>query len=172
MEEISSGESDLTARITVKGHDELNLLSTRFNMLMEKLQTMFRSEKNTVSSLTANSEELVANEIRTLAENSAVQSKSIKEVVENIENSIHEIATASANSTKSFDDLEHSIHSMDASIQSVKGKIVQQTLESDKIKEMMDLIEDSSKAISQSSAQLKSKNSTLEEQIVDSYKTE
>lgn len=61
---------------------------------------------------------------------------------------------------------------MDASIQSVKGKIVQQTLESDKIKEMMDLIEDSSKAISQSSAQLKFKNSTLEEQIVDSYKTE
>ena len=61
---------------------------------------------------------------------------------------------------------------MDASIQSVKGKIVQQTLESDKIKEMMDLIEESSKAISQSSAQLKSKNSTLEEQIVDSYKTE
>lgn len=61
---------------------------------------------------------------------------------------------------------------MDASIQSVKGKIVQQTLESEKIKEMMDLIEDSSKAISQSSAQLKSKNSTLEEQIVDSYKTE
>ncbi len=61
---------------------------------------------------------------------------------------------------------------MDASIQSVKGRIVQQTLESDKIKEMMDLIEDSSKAISQSSAQLKSKNSTLEEQIVDSYKTE
>lgn len=61
---------------------------------------------------------------------------------------------------------------MDASIQSVKGKIVQQTLESDKIKEMMDLIEDSSKAISQSSAQLKSKNSTLEEQIVGSYKTE
>ena len=96
----------------------------------------------------------------------------VKGVVENIENSIHEIATASANSTKSFDDLEHSIHRMDASIQSVKGKIVQQTLESDKIKEMMDLIEDSSKAISQSSAQLKSKNSTLEEQIVDSYKTE
>lgn len=61
---------------------------------------------------------------------------------------------------------------MDASIQSVKGRIVQQTLESDKIKEMLDLIEDSSKAISQSSAQLKSKNSTLEEQIVDSYKTE
>ena len=323
MEEISSGESDLTARITVKGHDELNLLSTRFNMLMEKLQTMFRSEKSTVFSLTANSEELknhnqqtlslidqagtsineiyqqaqcqnnltaeangtiedfvdsvilldekaqnqisaiensqraveqitrnvneagntidsileeygnvvaksqdgkqkqadvtqkivviqefakkleqankiineissqtnllamnaaieaahagtagqgfsvVANEIRTLAENSAVQSKSIKEVVQNIENSIHEIATASANSTKSFDDLEHSIHSMDASIQSVKGKIVQQTMESDKIKEMMDLIEDSSKAISESSAQLKSKNNTLEEQIAN-----
>lgn len=61
---------------------------------------------------------------------------------------------------------------MDASIQSVKGNIVQQTLESDKIKEMLDLIEDSSKAISQSSAQLRSKNSTLEEQIVDSYKTE
>lgn len=38
MEEISSGESDLTARINVKGHDELNLLSTRFNMLMEKKQ--------------------------------------------------------------------------------------------------------------------------------------
>ena len=108
---------------------------------------------------------VVANEIRSLAENSAAQTKSIKEVVKNIENSIKEIVTASTNSSKSFDELEASITTMDASIQSVKNKIVQQNQESDKIRDMMGVLGESSAMISSSSANLKKKNDLLEEHL-------
>ena len=321
MEEIAKGESDLTARLNVKGRGELFQLCVRFNKLMIKLQTMITTEKKTVTSLTSNSEELkernqqtlrlideantsineiyaqaenqntltseatgtiedfidavnnldekaqnqisairrsqdsvaqiatnagevdrqiseiieeyanivtksqsgkqrqvevtekinviqelakkldeankiiteissqtnllamnaaieaahagtagqgfsvVANEIRSLAENSAAQTKSIKEVVKNIENSIKEIVTASTNSSKSFDELEASITTMDASIQSVKNKIVQQNQESDKIRDMMGVLGESSAMISSSSANLKKKNDLLEEHL-------
>ena len=108
---------------------------------------------------------VVSNEIRSLAENSAAQTKSIKDVVKNIENSIKEIVTASGNSSKSFDDLEKSISSMESSIQSVKEKIVEQNMESENIRSMMTLLGESSGQISESSALLKNKNQFLEQQI-------
>lgn len=108
---------------------------------------------------------VVSNEIRSLAENSAAQTKSIKDVVKNIENSIKEIVTASGNSSKSFDDLEKSISSMESSIQSVKEKIVEQNMESENIRSMMTLLGESSGQISESSALLKNKNQLLEQQI-------
>lgn len=321
MEEIAKGKGDLTARLNIKGHGELFQLCTRFNKLMIKLNNMLSTEKKSVSSLTANSDELkernkqtlilideantsineiysqaenqnnmtsmatgtiedfmesvisldekaqnqitaikksqdsvakiaenagtvdnqisgiideyakiveksqdgkqrqhevtekisviqelakkleeankiiteissqtnllamnaaieaahagaagqgfsvVSNEIRSLAENSAAQTKSIKDVVKNIENSIKEIVTASGNSSKSFDDLEKSISSMESSIQSVKEKIVEQNMESENIRSMMTLLGESSGQISESSALLKNKNQLLEQQI-------
>lgn len=321
MEEIAKGKGDLTARLNIKGHGELFQLCTRFNKLMIKLNNMLSTEKKSVSSLTANSDELkernkqtlilideantsineiysqaenqnnmtsmatgtiedfmesvisldekaqnqitaikksqdsvakiaenagtvdnqisgiideyakiveksqdgkqrqhevtekisviqelakkleeankiiteissqtnllamnaaieaahagaagqgfsvVSNEIRSLAENSAAQTKSIKDVVKNIENSIKEIVTASGNSSKSFDNLEKSISSMESSIQSVKEKIVEQNMESENIRSMMTLLGESSGQISESSALLKNKNQLLEQQI-------
>lgn len=67
MQEISSGEGDLTARILIKGRGELFQLSVRFNKLMIRLQQMITTEKTTVTSLTTNSEELKEQNVQTLS---------------------------------------------------------------------------------------------------------
>ena len=108
---------------------------------------------------------VVANEIRNLATNSAAQTKSIRELVKNVEKSVEQMVEASSNSAKSFDSLETNIESMDSSLQSVREKVNAQNEESNKIRDMMDVIRLSSEEISISSAQLTTKNSLLEEQI-------
>ena len=108
---------------------------------------------------------VVANEIRTLATNSDTQTKSIKELIENIENAVKEMVEASTKSSLSFNALEQGIRSMDSSLKNVSAKINAQAEESKKIQQMIDVIASSSESISDSSGQLKGKNSLLEEQI-------
>ncbi|MGN0729076.1 methyl-accepting chemotaxis protein [Treponema sp.] len=108
---------------------------------------------------------VVANEIRTLATNSAVQTTSIKDLVENIEQAVNAMVQVSSNSSKSFDELEANIKSMNTSIQTVCEKINEQNSESGKISSMMEILKEASEAISLSSSQLKTRNSILEEQI-------
>lgn len=108
---------------------------------------------------------VVANEIRSLAENSAVQTKSIKELVENIENSVSLMVNVSVDSSNAFDQLEEKVKVMDSSLHEMRATVNGQTQESDKIRSMMEIMAESSEAISVSSSQLKTKNSILEEQI-------
>ncbi len=112
---------------------------------------------------------VVANEIRTLANNSASQTTSIKTLVQNIETAVEEMVEASTNSSKSFDTLEKNIQSMDENLSQIKEKISEQSIESDKINQMMQVLKDLSESISQSSGELKERKAVLEEQISNLY---
>lgn len=70
MNEIASGESDLTARVLESGENELTEISRACNRIIENLQKMIASEKSAVSKLSENSNILLSqtNETTSLIE--------------------------------------------------------------------------------------------------------
>ncbi len=108
---------------------------------------------------------VVANEIRSLATNSATQTTSIKDLVQDIETAVAQMVEASENSTRSFDTLENNIKLMENSLEVMHSKINEQTEESNKISGCIDVLTDSSNTISSESAQLRTKNTLLDTQI-------
>lgn len=108
---------------------------------------------------------VVAGEIRSLAENSAAQSKSIQDLVLNVERTVKEMVSASMESYEAFAALETNIDDMDSSLRVVSQKMHEQTAAADKINEMMEVLQKSSGTISSSSSELRAKNATLEQQI-------
>jgi hypothetical protein len=75
------------------------------------------------------------------------------------------MVNVSVDSSNAFDQLEEKVKVMDSSLHEMRATVNGQTQESDKIRSMMEIMAESSEAISVSSSQLKTKNSILEEQI-------
>ncbi len=160
MEEISSGESDLTARIAVKGKNrgELYQLSVSFNGLMEKLQSMIREEKSTVVSLTSNSDQLreqnehtlslidsansAVNEIFRQAENQNNLTTTAHQTIEDFVQSVNILdqkaknqINAIQNSRESVEQIAENASQVDSQINGIMGeyeKIVEKSQEGKK----------------------------------------
>jgi len=108
---------------------------------------------------------VVAEEIRKLSETSAVQTKSVNDLLKDIENSIKGIAESSVASSKAFDALGERIQALDSSILEIKDRISIQNSEGKKIEEMMNILSEAANTISRGSGSMKEKNTILEEQI-------
>lgn len=81
MNEIATGETDLTARIPVQKKDELGQLAISCNDVIAKLQIIMASIKESVVSLTNKSTQLHSH-----SEKTVLQINSVKENVEQIDN--------------------------------------------------------------------------------------
>lgn len=77
IQNVTSGDADLTRRLDVKGNDELSSVGNNFNAFVEKLQLIIRSVKTGNSDLGAAGNEL---ELST-----AETTSSIEEILSNIE---------------------------------------------------------------------------------------
>ncbi len=110
---------------------------------------------------------VVAEEIRKLSETSAAQTKSIKILLKDIENSINDIVAASSNSSEFINQLGDRIKSLDKAIREIKMKIGAQSQEGRQIDSMMKVIADAANQISESSGLMKENNSRLENQIME-----
>ena len=77
IQNVTSGDADLTRRLAVKGNDELSSVGNNFNAFVEKLQLIIRSVKTGNSDLCAAGNEL---ELST-----AETTSSIEEILSNIE---------------------------------------------------------------------------------------
>ncbi|MDZ5471229.1 methyl-accepting chemotaxis protein [Bacillus sp. 31A1R] len=101
LEELSTSEGDLTARLNIKGKDEFAHLSTAFNRMIENIQSLIRQVQQTVVEVASSAEQLSSSaEQNTSATNQITMS--IQEVatgadkqVIGMEKSLHDVSEMS-----------------------------------------------------------------------------
>ncbi|GAE25595.1 methyl-accepting chemotaxis protein [Halalkalibacter wakoensis JCM 9140] len=107
LEEISSNEGDLTARISVSSKDEIGQLSIAFNKMLDTIQSILQDVTKVTNDVASSSEELSA---------SAEQNE---QATKQITMSIQSIASGSEQQLLSSGDIEHSIMEMRNGLQQI-----------------------------------------------------
>lgn len=107
LEEISSNEGDLTARISVNSKDEIGQLSIAFNKMLDTIQSILQDVTKVTNDVASSSEELSA---------SAEQNE---QATKQITMSIQSIASGSEQQLLSSGDIEHSIMEMRNGLQQI-----------------------------------------------------
>lgn len=120
MNEIATGATDLTARITVNRDDELGQLSASCNEVIEKLQTIMSSIKGSVFGLTEKSSALYNN-----SENTTLQIDAIKTNVNGIDGQAENQNNLTASTFESIKGLRSEITSLSSSINEQNAAISQ-----------------------------------------------
>ena len=94
MREISSGDGDLTARLEVRGDDEIAHLATHFNHFVAHIQAMVQQTISISASIASGTMEIAAgmNEMTAAADNIAQSAEAQKTSVARTTGSVHEIS--------------------------------------------------------------------------------
>jgi methyl-accepting chemotaxis protein len=96
MREISSGDGDLTARLEVRGDDEIAHLATHFNHFVEHIQALVRQTVAIAASIASGTMEIAAgmNEMTAAADNIAQSAEAQKSSVAQTTGSVQEISSS------------------------------------------------------------------------------
>lgn len=103
LTEISSGEGDLTKRVSVTGHDEIGELVALFNTFLDKLQSIIKSVISIIPELIT-----VADELNTLNQNATEKMKAQR-------SSVSHVNDAMTLMSYSVDNISGSAHSAEQS---------------------------------------------------------
>ncbi|MCR5605303.1 MAG: hypothetical protein K6F69_00605, partial [Treponema sp.] len=104
---------------------------------------------------------VVADEIRSLAETSAVQSAAIKELLLGISNSISDIVSSSNLTSASFEALNNRISQMNSMMRQVKNGIKEEKNDLDKMLIDINTMDETTKAITDASSQMRKESTKL-----------
>ena len=104
LDEIASGEADLSQELTVHGHNEVGVLAKRFNRFIASLADLIRQVAADTNSLSAEKDEIVANATETAS-------------------SVNEIASNIGSVSSSVDRLHESIESTAGKVQEITAAI-------------------------------------------------
>ena len=104
---------------------------------------------------------VVATEIRTLAENSAKQSKSIGTLVQTINEAIHEIVSASDLTSRSFQHVSDKISEIEKMLQQVKVGMDEERKSADNVLGTINIINSSASSINSASAVMQGQSRTV-----------
>ena len=102
MEELASGEGDLTLRLEVSGKDEVAEAAVAFNNFMDGLQEMIRDIKDASNSIASASEE-ISSSTEELAAGADNQSRQSNEVASAIEEMASSVQATFSNAQKSLE---------------------------------------------------------------------
>ncbi|MBQ3671327.1 MAG: cache domain-containing protein [Treponema sp.] len=123
LEEMASGEADLTKRVKLRVVDEIGMLVINFNKFCDKLQLIIGETKKSKDELSISGENMSASTEDT--------SNAISQILENIES------------------MSHQIHAQNGSVQQTAGAVDQISSNIDSLNRM---IENQSSGVSQASA--------------------
>jgi len=129
LEDISSGEGDLTKEMRVKGSEEILRLSSAFNTFVGKMAHIVRSAKGALSSALGNSEELVSTSEQTTASVRQIgkNSETIRDLTHNLGNHIGAVKRGFGNLEKDIRELDEQIESQVSAVEESTASIVQMT---------------------------------------------
>ena len=135
MNNIATGESDLTARIQVLNDNELGQLSKACNTVMEKLQSMIHTVKESVSGLQEKSSALHSNSETTLN-----KIATIKEDVSDIDNQVENQNSLATTVSQNVQNLHNVIDSLTNNISEQTNAISQSSTAIEEITANIDSI--------------------------------
>ena len=120
LEEMATGEADLTKRVTLRGRDEIGFLVINFNKFCDKLQTIISETKHSKEELSFSGESMSASTEDTAS--------AITEIIANIESISHQISGQSSSvqqTAGAVDEIASNIESLNRMIENQVGSVSQ-----------------------------------------------
>ena len=181
MNNIATGESDLTARIQVLNDNELGQLSKACNTVMEKLQSMIHTVKESVSGLQEKNSALHSNSETTLnkiatikedvsdidnqVENQNSLATTVSQNVQNLHNVIDSLTNNISEQTNAISQSSTAIEEITANIDSITKNINSMSVEYESIvkdakegKRLQDLVKKQVEEIEEKASDLQNAN--------------
>ena len=156
MEDIASGEGDLTASIEIQSRDEIGVLSAGFNRFNSTLRSMIRNIKESVASS--------AKEVDTVVTSATETSSAVQEMKANIKSVSDSVDNLLENMNKSGTRL----NSVQSDVQDLKNQISSQVSAVEQTGSSAEEIDAQAQSISNTSKKRKEETEKLSKVVTDS----
>ncbi|OOF23049.1 chemotaxis protein [Salinivibrio sp. IB574] len=149
LNDIASGDGDLTQRLSVNGHDEIALLGHAFNRFVEKLQGTIQHVAQVTARVTSTANDM-ANQTSSVAKKLQVHDNETEQVVtavtemssaaQEVAQNTTQVADAATSATQDAQDAQAQVHDSIASVQRLVERMGQSSNEVDQLKSQSDKI--------------------------------
>ncbi|WP_217693627.1 methyl-accepting chemotaxis protein [Salinivibrio sp. ES.052] len=149
LNDIASGEGDLTQRLSIHGHDEIAQLGHAFNRFVEKLQHTIQRVAQVTTQVTSTASDM-AQQTSEVAEKLQIHDNETAQVVtavtemssaaQEVAQNTTQVADASTSATQDAKDAQAQVHDSITSVERLVERMGQSSKEVDQLKEQSDKI--------------------------------
>ncbi|MEX2443892.1 MAG: methyl-accepting chemotaxis protein [Alkalispirochaeta sp.] len=160
LQEISSGDADLSKQLTVDSKNEIGLLAERFNTFVETLRTLVRDVAAGSEALAAEKEEIVANATETASSVNEITGNiaGVSSSVDKLHESIHTTAGKAQEISGAIGAMEEQINAQVSAIEQTSASVEEMNAQSDSIRntaaKRAGEVDDLTNAVAKSSSRL------------------
>ncbi|MFW5827631.1 MAG: methyl-accepting chemotaxis protein [Alkalispirochaeta sp.] len=136
LQEISTGDGDLSKQLTVDSKNEIGLLAERFNTFVDTLRNLIRDVAAGSEALAAEKEEIVANATETASSVNQITGNitSVSSSVDRLHDSIRTTAEKTQEITTAIGAMEEQINAQVSAIEETSASVEQMNAQSDSIR--------------------------------------
>ncbi|MFW5695128.1 MAG: methyl-accepting chemotaxis protein [Alkalispirochaeta sp.] len=136
LQEVSSGDADLSKQLTVDSKNEIGLLAERFNTFVESLRILVRDVASGSEALAAEKEQIVANATETASSVNEITGNiaSVSSSVDRLHESIHTTAEKAQDISGAIRAMEEQINAQVSAIEQTSASVEEMNAQSDSIR--------------------------------------